>query len=159
MIALSQIHDPKEQIVNLIKTSSISSVDLLSEMVGIPQEQTLILIRSALEDGLIQGIISDDERRLYRTDLKSSSPPSSQRDIEFIQNTSPFGRFVIIAGFITFIAGQIMVRIAGLGTFLGEIGSSMVVGSLFIVALGLMLASRVTTEKRIIGAEISATHS
>ncbi|MBD3408276.1 MAG: hypothetical protein GF411_19290 [Candidatus Lokiarchaeota archaeon] len=144
---MNQTQTDKDKLVNLIKTSSMSSIDIMSERLEISVEETLALIHEAIDEGLIQGTITEDESRFYRTDIDESSEPSSQKEIEILKISSPVGKYVIIIGFASFIAGQVLVRLEDIA-FSYDLGASLVVGSLFIIALGMFFASRVRTEKR-----------
>ncbi len=61
--------DIDEEITRLIH-SKMSSIDFMSEHLSLEKESILERITRLLEDGVIQGRISSDKSRFFRSDVK-----------------------------------------------------------------------------------------
>lgn len=64
--------DIDEEIIRLIH-SKMSSIDFMSEHLNLEKEAVLERIARLLEDGVIQGRISSDNSRFFRSDVKKAT--------------------------------------------------------------------------------------
>jgi len=108
---VSKMSEKKAKLVNLVTEHNVSAIVTLSEKLGIKPEDVIELIKELIFDGKLQGTITEDEKRFFRSDAKVSDAPVIEReDImpEFLSyNTRP-GYIVAIIGAIVLVSGGIV---------------------------------------------------
>lgn len=140
------VHDNaklKDQIVKLIE-NNISAIPLIAEQLEIDEVLVRTLILEAVEEGQINGHLSPDEIRFYRSDIKMPTAQSSSiEEYEIPSAPSMLVQKVILgAGIGLFVAGQILIRLAEVESTMYNISTMLVFGGLVTIILGLCSLSK-----------------
>ena len=140
------VHDNaklKDQIIKLIE-SNMSAIPLIAEQLEIDEMLVRALILEAVEEGLINGHLSPDETRFYRSDIKM--PTASAVSIEEYEIPPPpsilVQKAILGSGIGLFIAGQILIRLVEAETTMYNISTMLVFGGLVTIILGLCSLSK-----------------
>jgi transposase-like protein len=101
--------ETKQQIVKLVVERDLSSIELISEILGIDQEQTVAAILELVEEGQITGNLTSDQTRFFKAEVELSEKPVIPRKREeapgFLDFDPRPGRIVAALGTIVFIVG------------------------------------------------------
>ncbi|MDF1539332.1 MAG: hypothetical protein P1Q69_10570 [Candidatus Thorarchaeota archaeon] len=128
----------KEEISHLISTN-FSAIGLIAEHLDISEEAVSTLITELVESGTINGGISPDGLRFYRSDVKM--PAISEEPVEEIQEDESIKflipKAILGTGIALFIAGQILIRIMAEGVPLYNTAGGMVMVGLITILAGL----------------------
>jgi hypothetical protein len=100
--------EKKTKLVNLVVKLNISAIITLSENLEIEPEAVIELINELIAEGKLQGTITEDGKRFFRSDAKVSDAPVIEREDslpEFLSyNTKP-GYALSLVGAIVLIGG------------------------------------------------------
>ena len=100
----------KSQLIKLIQTENISAIVTMSEKLKVDPEDVIIIINELLSSGVLQGSITEDGSRFFKSTVKVSAAPVIQRDDELPKflsyNTRP-GKFTAVIGFLILAGGVI----------------------------------------------------
>ncbi len=103
--------EKKAKLVNLVAEHNVSAIATLSEKLGIEPENVIELIKELIFDGKLQGTITEDEKRFFRSDAKVSDAPVIEREDtipEFLSyNTRP-GYVIALIGAIILVGGGLV---------------------------------------------------
>ncbi|MGY5870756.1 MAG: hypothetical protein RTV72_00785 [Candidatus Thorarchaeota archaeon] len=103
--------EKKQKIVSLVIEHNVSAIVTLSEKLEVDQETVIELINELISEKKLQGTITEDGTRFFRSDAKVSDAPVIPRDDELPQflsyNTRP-GYAIAIIGFLVLIGGAIV---------------------------------------------------
>ncbi|MHA1908219.1 MAG: hypothetical protein ACW98Y_13050 [Candidatus Thorarchaeota archaeon] len=103
--------DAKERLVHLVNKEDLSAIQLLAGEVGVSEEETRELLEETLREGLVDGYITEDGKRIFKNQIELSDKPtikSEEQPPEFLSyNTTP-GKVVAIIGFLIVIVGAIV---------------------------------------------------
>jgi len=104
--------EQKQDLIELVTEKKLSSIQMISEIMDIDQEVTTTLLKHLLEEGTVNGSLSEDETRFFSSYTKVSSAPtipSVETDgiVEFEPN-SPIGKITAISGLLMLIIGSIV---------------------------------------------------
>ena len=135
--------EKKAKLVNLVVEHNVSAIVTLSEKLGIEPENVIELIKDLIFDGKLQGTITEDDKRFFRSDAKVSDAPVIEREDtmpEFLSyNTRPgyviaaLGAIILIAGgFVSVNAADAAEQNFAAGFFL--LGLAILFAGLFYVA-------------------------
>lgn len=132
------------RLVELIQ-GNVSSVEFISEELGLTEEETGTILTELILDGTIKGSLTEDGSRFFRSDTKKSTLPQGviEQDYELKYPDTRLGKIVTIVGLAMFIVGQFFPNATwGAGDTLADIGSSIVIFGLAVFIGGLFLISR-----------------
>lgn len=144
------VHDNavlKESIIDMIERN-LSAIQLIAEHLDIDESHVRTLILEAVEEGRLNGYISPDEIRFYRSDIKTTTISKTKGD-EVQIPTSPsllIQKIILGTGIGLFITGQILIRILEIETTMYNMSRSLVMVGLIVFISG--LCSFLRTEEK-----------
>jgi hypothetical protein len=77
----------KSNLVELVNKENVSAIRIMADRLDIPPEEVRVLIDESLSEGTIQGSMTDDGERFFKSDIKLSEAPvlpSEDRAPEFL---------------------------------------------------------------------------
>ncbi|MDF1539633.1 MAG: hypothetical protein P1Q69_12105 [Candidatus Thorarchaeota archaeon] len=109
--------DDKEILVHHIMGLDVSAIELLAKAVDTDEEDTRTLIEELVKEGKLEGYITEDGRRFFKTQVRVSDKPTillvEEKVPEFLTyNTAP-GRFIAIIGVIIDVIGFVSLSVSG----------------------------------------------
>ncbi|MFW9847871.1 MAG: hypothetical protein ACFFF4_01960 [Candidatus Thorarchaeota archaeon] len=108
--------DVKERLTHLVNEQDLSAIQLLASEVGLTEEETLEILRIALNEGLIDGYITEDNKRIFKHDVAVSDRPSiagEETPPDFLSYNSAPGKAIAFIGFLVIIAALIILATSG----------------------------------------------
>ena len=141
----SELIDLKTRLYQIVAENKISSLDMMSDMVGTDEE----MIRSALEElvneGSLEGSFTPDGQRFFLSEITISTAPLAETqdsgyEIEVADTRN--GKYVLISGLVMMIAGYIIRGFIALNLILDPIGSALVMIGLAVLLAGWLMISR-----------------
>ncbi len=135
-------------VADYIIASSISSIRMISEAVQMDEGAVLEQIEMLIDSGVLNGYITEDRTRFFKSDFKLSKAPSIRSNaeelvIEYADTRS--SRYAMIGGFASIVGGLITRAIAPLSEILQSIGASFVLIGMVILAGGWLFLSKQTS--------------
>ncbi len=100
----------QDRILNLINDGILSSIELISEKVGVSPEETVEIIEELIRTGKLEGHFSEDQKRFFKAEVKLSDAPAVPREVkepDFIHYDTRPGKILILIGFMVLIIGGI----------------------------------------------------
>jgi hypothetical protein len=101
----------EEELVNLINYEGYSSVLFMSERLDVDEDTIIDLLQKLLDAGELQGYISTDNERFYKSEVKVSSAPTlpyQEPNVKVEKPNQKPGIFAIVLGFIIIAIGLIL---------------------------------------------------
>ena len=101
----------EEELVNLVNYEGYSSVLFISERLDIDQTTVIDLLQKLMDAGELQGSISSDNTRFYKSEVRLSTAPAlpNQEPIVSVEKPSlKLGIYAIILGIIIISTGFIL---------------------------------------------------
>lgn len=99
------------RLYDTIAVAKVSSVEMMSEIIGIDEELVQEGIEELVKEGSLNGAFSDDKKRFFLSNVKTSSAPTSDNVDTGLEikkpNTLP-AIMVVITGVIMLAVGQFM---------------------------------------------------
>ncbi|MFX0108169.1 MAG: hypothetical protein ACFE7R_07790 [Candidatus Hodarchaeota archaeon] len=143
--------DISAEVLNLVERN-VSSVEMMSSHLGVEQEETRRIIVELIEQGAISGRLSPNGERFYKSDARISEAPAIAPATEMIYEraSSLQGISILISGFIMYLLGHFVVGGSIEGTLWYAFGASLVICGPLTVVAGLVMLSRLKTEKKIV---------
>lgn len=145
VIALAE---EKEKLVRLILDEDISSILLLSEKLGLDGDAIRNLLEQLVQEGALNGYLTEDGKRFFRRDVEVShkpiihreDPPSRiiERDNKSLKWVAIFGGFLMANGFGMMLTSQGDLSIENFAVAL------MLVGAIFAMCGCYLIASQQT---------------
>ena len=136
--------DSKSQLVNLVIEHNVSAIITMSEKLKIEPEAVIEMINELLSEGKLQGTISEDGARFFRSDAKVSDAPVIPREEEhpdFLSYDTRPGYAIAIIGAIILIGGGI-ISIYATDTTEQDFAAILFMVGLLILFTGLYLVTR-----------------
>lgn len=141
----SELIDLKTRLYQIVAENKISSLDMMSDMVGTDEE----LIRSALEelvyDGTLDGSFTPDGQRFFLSEVRvSTAPVTKTKDCGYVIEKADTrnGRLVLISGLVMMIAGYIIRSLIAISVVLEPVGSAIFMVGLAVLLVGWLMISR-----------------
>ena len=101
----------REKIVHLVTVDDLSSVQMMSSELGIPEEEVRTILTELTEKGTVNGQLTEDGKRYFRHDAKMSEAPVIERK----QSVPDFMKFDTRPGKIAAIFGLALATIGAYG--------------------------------------------
>ncbi len=125
--------------------NKISSLDMMSDMVGTDEE----LIRASLEElvneGNLEGSFTPDGQRFFLSEVSvSTAPVAETKDNGYVieEADTRNGRYVLISGIVMLIAGSIIRGLITITEVLETVGSAVFMVGLGVLIVGWLMISR-----------------
>ncbi|TFG30685.1 hypothetical protein EU527_14145 [Candidatus Thorarchaeota archaeon] len=138
------MEDKKQSLIQLVKEKNVSAIETLSKEIGLSGDQVISLIKELLEEGRLQGTLTSDEKRFFKSDIKISKAPVIERKDEepsFLDYDIRPGLTISLIGFL------ILICAIAINTFLtiqnaSDISAILIFVGLAILFIGLLLVAR-----------------
>ncbi|MFW9850708.1 MAG: hypothetical protein ACFFF4_16390 [Candidatus Thorarchaeota archaeon] len=137
-----EIEDP---IVEAIEKYKMSSIAMIASQLDMEEESVIDRIQELLSTGLLNGSLSEDQARFYRTDIVVSKAPiirSNDQTVELEKPDTRAGKYAAYAGLASIIGGFVIRGLAGLEVSLSNMGASMILLGIIVLASGWLYVSR-----------------
>ena len=141
---------PAVDLVDLVERN-VSSVDMLSSQLGLSPEKTQEILLDLVEEGKLDGKLSPDGARFFRSDVKTSDAPTigSAPELELKKQDARAGILVMISGIVMYIMGNLLVNINIEFEILWNLGSSLVFAGPLVLIAGLFYISRMNPTQKL----------
>ncbi len=106
----------KKRLTHLVNEQDLSAIQLLASEVGLTEEETLEILRGTLKEGLIDGYITEDNKRIFKNAVTVSDRPSisgEETPPDFLSYNSAPGKAVACIGFLVIIAALVILATSG----------------------------------------------
>ena len=141
------MNEKKEMLVSLVAEHNVSAIITMSEKLKIEPEEVVELVNELLSEGKLQGTITEDGSRFFRSNVKVSDAPIIEREEklpEFLTYDTRPGYTISILGAIVLVGGALVSRFASDITE-QDFGAGLFMIGLFILFGGLYLLSKSKT--------------
>ena len=101
----------EEELVNLVNYEGYSSILFISERLDVNQDTVLELIQKLMDSGELQGTLSEDNTRFFKSDVKISTAPALPNHEPNITVETPnikLGLYAIVAGIVIIAIGLLL---------------------------------------------------
>lgn len=103
--------DKKDELIDLVLMQNVSGIQIFADRLQITTEEVIELINELLEEGKLNGTLTEDGSRFFKSDVKLSAAPTIERDDvppSFLSfNTRP-AITIVILGFIIIVSGLVV---------------------------------------------------
>ena len=102
--------EKKDELVDLVMNENVSAIQILVDRLGITSDEAIELINELLGENRLNGTLTEDGTRFFKTDVKLSEAPTIERDNDppdFTSFNSRPGIVITIIGFIIVASGVI----------------------------------------------------
>jgi len=138
----------RERLVHLVTVDDLSSVQMMSSELGIPQEEVRTLLTELTQEGVLDGHLTEDGERYFKRDAKVSEAPVIDRkeDVpDFMKFDTRPGKIAALFGSVVAVIGAYGLMTAGDNLPLENLGAAlMLIGVAVILAGGFYLSMRKT---------------
>lgn len=104
---MSLLADKKSQLVELVNAENVSAIRVMADELEISLEDVKALIDECIAEGQLQGSITEDGQRFFKTDIKLSEAPVIPSEVQ----TPEFLKFDVRPGIITSVIGLIVIAV------------------------------------------------
>lgn len=129
----------KRDLVTLVNEKHISAVQIMANRLGIEEDEVRNLLTQLIEEGLLNGHITEDGSRFYRSNMKVEITPESVEEEyvpEFMKyNTKP-GKLVAYVGFMVMVFGGIIYFLSAANLYYQNIGMVLLLFGLIALLVG-----------------------
>lgn len=136
--------DKKDLLVGLVIDENVSALQTMQDELDLSHEEVTSLLTELLKEGRINGKISDDGQRFWKSDARVSSAPAIPHDDElpdFMKYDTRPGKGLSIIGCIIDIIAFVLLTYATT-TAQSDMGAILFFIGLIILLVGLYLVSR-----------------
>lgn len=137
--------DMKMRLHEIVASDRISSIDMISDIIGVGEDAVRDSLQSLVEDGSIQGSFSSDGTRFYLSDVKISEAPVILSDNSVPEIKPPDTRqakMVAIVGFLMLLLGTIIRGFSSIDIRFNNVGTVVFLLGLPVLIVGWILYSR-----------------
>jgi len=131
--------DDKEILIHHIMELDVSAIELLAKTVRTDDDGTRILIDELVEEGRLEGYITEDGRRFFKTRVQVSDKPriqSEEKLPDFMTYNAAPGRIVAAIGAIMGIIGGAFLVLSGGIIYYENFGLAMLLFGVVIMLSG-----------------------
>ena len=136
--------EKKEKLINLVVKHNVSAIVTMSEKLEIEPEAVVELIDELISEGKLQGAITEDGKRFFRSNAKVSEAPVIEREEKIpeflIYNTRP-GYVIAIIGAVI-LGGGAIVNINATDSTEQDFAAGLFLIGLLILFAGLYLVAK-----------------
>lgn len=130
---------------DLIESSGISSIQSIASAVEMDEDAVVRNIENLIQAGSLNGYLTDDKTRFFKSDVRLSDAPSIRSHSEgliFEHPDTRSNRYAMLGGVLSIIGGLVVRAVIPLNEMIQSIGSSFVLIGMVILASGWLLLSR-----------------
>jgi len=129
----------REKLVHLVTVDDLSSVQMMSSKLGIPQEEVRTLLTELTQEGTLNGHLTDDGERYFRRDAKVSEAPVIHRkdDLpDFMMFDTRPGKVAALFGLVVTIIGVYGLTTAGGNLHMENFGVILMLIGVAVIMIG-----------------------
>ncbi len=138
-------NDTKLKLHDLVSIYKMSSIEMISEQIGLDEETTKEYLQELVEEGSISGSISADGTRFFLSGITISSTPTvPHEEIPMVTgfHSSRQALAITLTGLIMIIAGSITRGLASIDFRFDNVGTAVFMMGLLILIVGWVLYSK-----------------
>jgi hypothetical protein len=138
------MEDKKSQLLKLILKENISAIVTMSEKLDAKPSDVISMINTLLSTGELEGSLTEDGSRFFKSSVKVSAAPLIHREEEppkFLSYNARPGKVIAVIGFLVLIGGVIINAIASNADVQNFAAILMLIG-LPVFLIGLYLIAR-----------------
>ncbi|MHA1965425.1 MAG: hypothetical protein ACXACG_07915 [Candidatus Thorarchaeota archaeon] len=137
--------DLKTRLYQIVTESKISSLDMMSDMVGTDEEQIRFILEELLDERALEGSFAPDGQRFFLLDVTvSTAPIAPTKDdgyaIEYADTNVP--KLVFLVGIVMMIVGLIVRGFVTLNGLMEPIGTAVFMLGIIVMAGGWFMISK-----------------
>ena len=135
----------KTRLCQVVLENRISSIERLSQLTGMEEEEARSAIQELVSEGSLEGKFSDDGSRFFLSDVKVSDAPTlgpADTGPEIVIKDTRVSKTVALSGFILIIAGYILRGFTLLGQSMENVGVMIIMLGLAVLIVGVSMFSR-----------------
>ena len=135
----------KTRLCQVVLENRISSIERLSQLTGMEEEEARSAIQELVSEGSLEGKFSDDGSRFFLSDVKVSDAPTlgpADTGPEIVIKDTRVSKTVALSGFIFIIAGYILRGFTLLGQSMENVGVMIIMLGLAVLIVGVSMFSR-----------------
>ncbi|TFG33583.1 hypothetical protein EU527_07570 [Candidatus Thorarchaeota archaeon] len=144
--------DMKVKLHEIIALGRVSSIEMISEQIGVEEEIVREYLQDLVEEGSIEGSLSSDGTRFFLADVKVSiAPVISNVDYgpEMKVADTKLAKIITLSGFIIIILGAIIRGFSSIDFRFDNVGTALFMIGLFTLIVGWIQISRANPPSRI----------
>jgi len=129
----------------LIKDANLSSIEVMSEELGVNQEEVRMMLHELLEQGVLRGRITEDGIRFFQDGLRVSEQPSvsvKEKEPRLLKYSTKPGRYVAEAGLAVVVISYLSIVIFHGNIDVENIAVGMILVGLLLLAAGCYYVGR-----------------
>jgi hypothetical protein len=137
--------DLKTKLYQLVAESKMSSLDMISDMVGTDEEMVRAVLEELLEDGSLNGSFTEDGHRFFLSEVSISTAPKAamqDKGYEVARADTRNGRMVLFTGLAMMIGGYITLNLTSIHAMMEHLGGAIVMIGLVVLIIGWLMISR-----------------
>lgn len=134
----------KDELVDLVMNENVSAIQILVDRLDITSDEAIELINELLGENRLNGTLTEDGTRFFKTDVKLSKAPTIERDDDPPDFTSFNSRpriVITIIGFIIVAAG-VIVNSFSTDAVEQNFAAILILAGIFVAFTGLYLISK-----------------
>ena len=97
--------DKKDELIDLVMKQNVSGIQIFAARLQITTEEVIKLVNELLEEGKLNGTLTEDSSRFFKSEVKLSEAPSIGRD----EDPPSFMNFSTRPAMISMIVGIIII--------------------------------------------------
>ena len=133
-------------------SSKISSLEMISNLTGINEEIVYDTIESLVEVGSLEGSFTDDKKRFFLSDVKTSDAPildTHDAGLEMKSADTRSAKAVALLGVVMLVLGQILRGLVAVHTGMESAGTAIFLLGLVVLFAGWLQFSRLNPVTKI----------
>ncbi|MHA2425659.1 MAG: hypothetical protein ACXAEF_12790 [Candidatus Thorarchaeota archaeon] len=142
----SEQFDLKTRLYQIVAESKISSLDMMSGLVGTDEEQVRSILEELVDEGNLEGSFTSDGQRFFLSEVKvSTAPVAESRDKGYVIETSDtkVPKLILISGIAMMVVGYLARGLITISAMMEHIG-----GAIFMVGLAVMIGGWLMISRR-----------
>jgi DNA-binding Lrp family transcriptional regulator len=103
--------EKRDEVIQLIMQENVSAISIMAERLKITSEEVLELINELLKAGNLNGTLTKDGKRFFKSEIKLSDAPKIERDDTlptFLSFNSRPAKATSIIGFLILVSGLVV---------------------------------------------------
>ena len=137
--------DLKSRLYETVAIGKVSSLEMISNLTGLDEELVRESIEELVHDGSLEGAFTDDGKRFFLSDVKTSTAPiaathDSVLEIKKVDNRN--AKLVGIIGVVMLVVGQILRSLIAIHPGMDNAGTAIFMLGLVVVIAGWYQYSR-----------------
>jgi len=136
----SPIHDDMQsRLYDTVALGKVSSLEMISNLVGIEEKSVRETIETLIEEGSLEGTFTADGKRFFQSDVKVSDAPKAgiqDKGLEMKSADTRSAKAIALTGFVMLILGQILRSLIAIHPGMETVGTAIFLLGLVILFAG-----------------------